>query len=79
MSAVFHKRVINCLLYIKIYLIINTEQTKQIKLTAQRKLFVRLVPTVVGAVAHPVQAHAQMVGALKLILRAPATPRVACS
>lgn len=27
MSAVFHKRVINCLLYIKIYLIINTEQT----------------------------------------------------
>lgn len=31
MSAVFHKRVINCLMCIKIYLIINTEQTKQIK------------------------------------------------
>lgn len=55
--------------------IINTSH----KLTAQTELFVRVVPAVVGAVAHPALAHTQVVRALELILRAPATSGVSRS
>lgn len=57
------------------YRIINTSH----KLTAQAELFVRVVSAVVRAVAHPALAHTQVVRALELILRAPATSGVSCS
>lgn len=49
------------------------------RLTAQTELFVGVVQAVVSAVAHEALAHTQVVRALELILRAPATSGVSCS
>lgn len=57
----------------------NKHQVNRIFLTAQTELFVRAIPTVVDAIAHPALAHTQTVCTLELILRAPTASWVTSS